>query len=269
MLRERLAWPEQRTLPARWESGRKAYYPKKYGIHRVIGALAKRLQEAGVTILTCAKMQSAENKAGRIRSVRLEHDGSMRSFAVRNLIWTSGLPSIAQLLGEDLSDYRFDPPRKTVLVNFLLRKPPNMGDLYYLYCYEPGCHTFRITNFTGYCEGAPRAGAWPITVELLLDAPLPDTESMKRLALNELKRFKVIASDENAVFSAVEPLPTGFPMPSLNNFKHLSDIRSKIAATKINNLILLGILSDENIFFQRDVLAQVWNKVMNQEELND
>ena len=269
MLRERLAWPEQRTLPPCWEAGRKAYYPKKYGIHRVVDALFERLHKAGVEILTRAQVQSLEKKAGQIGNLTLEQGGRMRTVTVRKLIWTSGLPAMAQLLGEDLSSYRFDPPRKTVLVNLLLREPPNMGDLYYLYCYEPGCYTFRITNFAGYCEGAPRAGAWPVAAEMLLDTPIPNLASIKRLALNELKRFKVIASDEDVIFSAVEPLPTGFPMPSQSNFRNLSEIRDRIAATKINNLTVLGILSEENVFFQRDVLAQVWNKIMNQEEIND
>lgn len=267
-LRDRLAWPEQRTLPAHWESGRKAYYPRKYGMYRVINALLARLQAAGVEVLTGAQVQSFEMNGGRVKSLTVEHGSSKRVISPEKIVWTSGLPAVAQLLGLDLSGYRFDPPRKTVVVNLLLRQPPNMGDLYYLYCYEPGCHTFRITNFTGYCEGAPRAGGWPVAVELLLDAPLPDAEGMKRLALDELKRFKVIASDADVIFSAVEPLTTGFPMPSVNNFRALSDMRVRIAAAKIANLTLLGILSEENVFFQRDVLAQTWSKLMNQERIN-
>lgn len=267
-LRDRLAWPEQRTLPAQWESGRKAYYPRKYGMYRVIDALLARLQASGVEVLTDAQVQSLDIADGRVKSLTVKHGSGQRQIALQKMIWTSGLPAVAQLLDLDLSGYRFDPPRKTVVVNLLLRQPPQMGDLYYLYCYEPGCHTFRITNFTGYCEGAPRAGGWPVAVELLLDAPLPDAEGMKRLALGELKRFNVIASDEDVIFSAVEPLTTGFPMPSVNNFKALSDIRARIAATKLANLTLLGILSEENVFFQRDVLTQTWNKLMQQEKNN-
>lgn len=267
-LRDRLAWPEQRTLPALWESGRKAYYPRKYGMYRVIDALCARLQATGVEVLTGAQVQSLEKADGRVKSLVVEHGGSTKQIALQNLVWTSGLPAVAELLGLNLSGYTFDPPRKTVVVNLLLRQPPRMGDLYYLYCYEPGCHTFRITNFTGYCEGAPRAGGWPVAVELLLDAPLPDTEGMRRLALDELKRFKVILSDDDVIFSAVEPLVTGFPMPSVNNFKALSDIRERISAAKLADLTLLGILSEENVFFQRDVLAQTWNKLMQQDRNN-
>ena len=267
-LRDRLAWPEQRTLPARWASGRKAYYPRKYGMYRVINALLGRLQAAGVEVITGAQVRSIEVSDERVKSLIVEHGGGMRQITSQKVVWTSGLPAVAQLLGLDLSGYCFDPPPKTVVVNLLLRQPPQMGDLYYLYCYEPGCHTFRITNFTGYCEGAPRAGGWPVAVELLLDTPLPDAEAMKRLALDELKRFKVLASDEHVIFSAVEPLATGFPMPSVQNFRALSDIRERIDAAKLSNLTLLGILSEENVFFQRDVLAQTWEKLMQKEKIN-
>lgn len=267
-LRDRLAWPEQRTLPAQYESGRRAYYPRKYGMYRVINALRARLQTAGVEVLTSAQVQSFEMNGGRLEGLTVEHGGSTRTISLEKMVWTSGLPAVAQLLGLDLSGYRFDLPRKTVVVNLLLREPPQMGDLYYLYCYEPGCHTFRITNFTGYCEGAPRAGGWPVAVELVLDAPLPDAEAMKRLALDELKQFKVITSDKDVIFSAIEPLATGFPMPSVNNFKVLSDIRTRIAVTQLDNLTLLGIMSEENVFFQRDVLAQTWSKLM-EERIND
>jgi phytoene dehydrogenase-like protein len=268
VLRDRLAWPEQRTLPVQWQSGRKSYYPRQYGIYRVINALLARLQAAGVEILTGAQVDLFDINGARVNSVTVNHGSTKRSISPQKIIWTSGLPAFAQLLGLNLSDYNFDPPRKTVVVNLLLREPPNMGDLYYLYCFEPGCHSFRITNFSNYCEGAPRANGWPLAVELLFDPPLPDVEGIKRLALEELKRFDVIASDENVTFSAVEPLAAGFPMPSLNNIKSLSNLRENISAACPFNLTMLGILSEENVFFQRDVLAQVWNKLMKQETSN-
>ena len=268
ILRDRLAWPEQRTLPVKWESGRKAYYPRKYGIYRVIDALLARLRSAGVEILTNTQVQSLEVHEGRIKYLTLDQEGRAHQITIQKMIWSSGLPAISQLLHLDLSGYRFDAPRKTVIVNLLLSQPPQMGDLYYLYCYDPGCHTFRITNFTGYCEDAPRAGGWPVSVELLMEAPLPSPSDMEHLAIKELKRFKVITSNNDVIFTAVEPLASGFPMPSVVNFKALSDMRARINALELSNLTLLGILSDENIFFQRDVLVQTWNKLM-PKELNN
>lgn len=261
-LRELLAYPEQRTLPPQWASGRKAYYPKAFGMYRIIDALQARLRAAGVEILTSAGVQSTAREQGLVRRIQVSTPQGPRSIdQVGKLLWTSGLPAAAALLGIDLREYRFDSPRKTVVVNLLLNKKPDMGDLYYIYCYEPGCHTFRVTHFGAYCEGAPRRHGHPLAVELLLDEPLPDKPAMLAMALGELQRFGVISGPGDVNFSAVEPLASGFPMPTVRNFEALADIRKRLAAMDISNLVQLGILSEENVFFQRDVLAQVWNRL--------
>lgn len=51
-LKSLLAYPEQRNLDLNLSSGRKAYYPRKYGIHRIIDALVKILKEKNVQIVT-------------------------------------------------------------------------------------------------------------------------------------------------------------------------------------------------------------------------
>jgi phytoene dehydrogenase-like protein len=260
LLRGRLAWPEQRSLPAKWESGRKAYYPRKYGIYRVIDALLSRLAAANVEVLTSAQVNAIDVLRDRVQAVEIIQGKALRTIDnVGQFVWTSGLPPIAKLLGAADPNMRFDPPRRTVIVNLLLKEPPAMGDLYYLYCYERGCRTFRVTNFSGYCENAPRSGGWPIAVELLLDAPLPSKEEMRQIALDELRLFGVIQSEELVIFSAVEELTSGFPMPSVLNFTGLTEIRSRLQNLGLSNLKLLGVMAADKVFFQRDVLAHTWN----------
>jgi hypothetical protein len=234
-------------------------------MYRVVEALNARLRAAGVEILTGAQVQSLELDKARVKILETVIGQRKITIAPETIVWTSGLPGIASLLGIGISGYRFDPPKKTVVVNLLLSKPPNMGDLYYLYCYEPDCKTFRITNFTAYCEGAPRAGGWPVAVELLMGTPLLDVDRTTLLAVSELKRFNVLQSEHDVIFSAAEQLAAGFPMPTINNFNVLSEIRGRIAAAKVSNLTVLGTLSEENVFFQRDVLMQTWRKVMEKE----
>lgn len=261
-LRERLAYPEQRTLPVEWASGRKGYYPKAYGMYRIIDALLARLQAAGVEVMTATEVSSIARTGSRVDRVTLRADGGERSIdAVGNLVWTVGLPGIANQLGLNLRDYKFDRAPKTVIVNLLLRDLPRMGDLYYLYCYEPGCRTFRITHFGAYCEGAPRAAGHPVAVELLIDEPLPAEAQLENIALDELERFGVIQGRDDVAFSAVEVLNSGFPMPSALNLRNLGDIRQRLACLGVTNLVNLGILSEENVFFQTDVLIQTWNKL--------
>lgn len=261
-VRQRIAFPEQRSLPAEWHSGRKAYYPVQYGIHRVVDALVDRLTKAGVQIVTDAQIKSLDIHGGGVKALSIASESEVREISeVGEVIWTSGLPSIAMALGLSLNSYKFDPPRRTVVVNILLNSPPKMEDLYYFYCYEPGFKTFRVTNFSAYCDGAPRNGFFPVAVELLLDSPLPERHEMSSIAVDELIRFGVIESSERVVFAASEVLASGFPMPSTRNFDSLSDIRRRIADLQLENLVLLGVMSEENVFFQRDVLAKVYEKL--------
>lgn len=263
-LRDRLAYPEQRRLPLRWASGRKAYYPKAYGMYRVIDALRKRLDRAGATFHTSTQVASIEQAGDSITSLCLQDSsGTMHKVdSIGHLVWTSGMPPLASALGLDIRGYGFDPARKTVVVNLLLQDPPAMGDLYYLYCYEPGCSTFRVTNFSAYCDGARRADGHPVAVELLLDEPLPSSDDIAKRAISELMQFGVIDAPGQVNFKAVEPLAAGFPMPSSRNFNALADIRSRIQDLEIGNLTSLGILSEEGVFFQRDVLAQTYRKLI-------
>lgn len=269
VLRDRLAWPEQRTLPTKWQSGRKAYYPRRYGIHQVIDVMLSRLRDAGVEVLLGSSLKALEREHGLIRNAVIEQGGVSRPIGpVERLIWTTGIPALAHLLGVDRPAVAFDPPRRTVVVNLLLERPPGMEDLFYLYCYEPGCHTFRVTNFAGYCDGARREGGWPVSVELLLDPPIPSPEAIGRIALSELERFGVIGSASEARFIAVEPLASGFPMPTTVNFTGLAALRDRVRAVGVRNLVPLGILSEPGVFFQRDVLAQTWNTLTGEETVH-
>ena len=263
-IRDRLAYPDQRSLPQRWASGKKAYYPRAYGMYRVIDALRQRLEKAGATILTSTQVGAMEVANGAVRGLSLQHaSGSVRRVDdLGQLVWTSGLPALGGGLGLDLQGYTFDLARKTVVVNILLKEPPAMGDLYYLYCYEQGCSTFRISNFSAYCDGAKRADGYPVAVELLLDAPLPAPQELVQIALRELMQFGVISSTEQVNFQAVETLAAGFPMPSVRNFEVLADIRARIQALELGNLTTLGILAEDKVFFQRDVLAQAYRKIL-------
>jgi len=261
-VRARLGFPEQRRLPARFASGRKGYYPKRYGMQRVIDALCTRLREHGVELMTGCTVVGVERRGDAIEGLRLSAgSGERRIDGVERVLWTTGLPAAAPLLGIDLSRLPFDRPLRTVVVNVLLRQPPRMGDLYYFYCYEPGFRTFRVTNFAAYCEGAPRAGGFPVSVELLLDAEEMARGDAVARAAHELRSFGVIDPGEEFAFARAEPLLAGFPMPSLRNSASTNAIRDEIRALGLRNFHALGILSTPGLFFQKDVLAHTYRSL--------
>lgn len=261
-LRTRLGFPDQRVLPPEFASGRKGYYPKHYGMYRVIDALKARLAKAGARILTGAQVARVEHGGGRVKSVAGTAEGKPFALEVERLCWTSGLPPLAATLGMNLSALPFDKPLRTVVVNMLIDRPLDIGDLYYFYCYDNGFDTFRVTNYAGYCPLAGRDGGIPICVELLRpDEGLPDKAALERQAADELARFGVLAPGTRILFSRAEPLVSGFPMPTLKNTGSLGAIRGWVDGLGLSNLVPLGILSRERLFFQRDVLVHVYESL--------
>jgi protoporphyrinogen oxidase len=262
-LSARLAYPEQRTLPVGRASGRKGYYPRDYGMHRVVDAFHQRLLAAGVRILTGAQIKQVGRDGARITEVDVSlRDGSERITEVGGLYWTAGLPALAPLLKISLEGLGFDRPLRTIAVNLLLDRDTRMDDLYYFYCYDAGLDTFRVTNFLGYCAHARRAGGTPICVELLTkDYDQADTRAYERQALAELERFGILAAGTRTLFAKAEPLAYGFPMPTLRNVATLHAIRERIDALGIENLVKLGILAEPRLFFQKDVVAHTFARV--------
>jgi len=269
LLGKRLAYTEQRNLPPERSSGRMGYYPRSYGMYQVIEAFRRRLLAAGARIVTNAQIRRIGLDGSRITEVEVAHNAGIEKIAdVTSLHWTAGLPALAPLLGIPLDGMAFDRPLRTIAVNLLLDRDTKMGDLYYFYCYDSGYDTFRVTNFSGYCDGARRAGGTPICVELLVDdRGHTGTEDYATQALRELTHFGVLTPGTKTLFVKAEPLAYGFPMPTSRNVSALHIIREKIEACGITNLLKLGILAEPKLFFQKDVVAHTYHKVHEQLEL--
>jgi protoporphyrinogen oxidase len=261
-LRNRIAWPEQRSLPLERASGRRAFYPARYGIYRVVAAILERLSEGGVQIRTSADISAIGKADGRVNSVTVRAGGVEEVIDnVDRVIWTTNIPLLGRQLGVDFAGLKNDKPLKTVIVNLVVdRVPEGMGDLYYFFCYEPGFRTFRVTNYVNYSAGAPRNGGWPIGVELLVSEEEAASADLAALAASEYERFG-ISPGAKVLFAKAEILDSGFPMPTVNNIHSLRTIRNRIGELKLQNLDVVGILAEDNLFFQTDVLADAYRKV--------
>lgn len=266
-VRERIAFPEQRSLPSSWGSGRRAFYPRKYGIHRVVDAIVARLRSAGARIVTSAQPVALETANHGICTVVVDHAGGERErIAVDRLFWTASPLALARLLGVDTSCFAFDHLRPTWIVNLLLRDRPLMGDLYYFFNYSPEFDTFRVTNYSAYCDGAPRNDRFPVAVELLLaDGAAP--AGVAAQAVDELVRFGIIERSGEATFAAATRLAAGIPLLTAANMSSMAGLHAAIESSSHPNLEVLGMMSHRGIFFQRDVLADVWRCVLEQQTL--
>ncbi len=258
-IRARVGFPEQRNLPPRWASGKRGYYPAEYGMYRIIDALVRRLTDAGVEMLTNHQVKRLVRDGARIRSIELAAGSSARRIDDPGVVvWTTGLPPLATLLDVPMPQ-GFDAPLRTVVVNMLIDRPLDIGDLYYFYCYDGEFDTFRVTNYAGYCAGAARNGLIPICVELLTADRASGPAEFEQQARRELESFGVLAPGSTIRFARAEILSYGFPMPTVRNIRALDEMRSAIRGLRLENLLSVGILSESGIFFQRDVLAHTFN----------
>ncbi len=261
VLRDCIAWPEQRTLPHERSSGRKAIYPVRYGMYRLVDAIVRRIQEAGAQLYARADVMAVEKGDGRVAAVTIRRNGrEERVENVARLIWATSIPPLGRHLGVDCADVKPDPPLKTIVVNMVVDRPPRaMGDLYYFFCYDPRFHTFRLTNFANYCRGAGRNGGFPVSMELLMTEETAANSDLEAIAIEEYGRFGF--SDSTVLFAKAERLDSGFPMPTVNNVHGLRAIRNRIRAMNLGNVQLVGILAEDNLFFQTDVLADAYRKL--------
>lgn len=262
LLRDRIAWSDQRTLPMERASGKRALYPVKYGIHRVVDAILSRLESAGARVVLGAEVAAVDTRGSCVRSVALRCGRDVETIDdVAQLVWSANVPALCRLLGEP-SPPSGDRPLRTVVANLVVdRVPEAMGDLYYFFCYDRGFHTFRVTNFINYCRGAARHGGYPVCVELLM----PDKETvgvdLTQLATGEYRRLGMTDRETKILFAAAEKLDAGFPMPSIANVDRLRAQRDAIRRRGLSNVVLVGMLAEDHLFFQTDVLADAYEKL--------
>jgi protoporphyrinogen oxidase len=263
LLRARIAYPEQRRLPLRYASGRYSVYPKAFGAWRLVDAVVKKLQAAGVRILTRTELSGLERAGSRISRISLRGPGGVTTVdEPADVYWTAGVTALAKALGLPSGAAPFEAPKIPAVVNLLIDHPPRLDDLYYFWGFDPNFRSFRVTNFTSYSPGAPRRGGWPIALEFFLGPEEPrDEAALVALALRELGALGAVDERTRVLFHAGHALPVGFPILSLANRRTLEATRGEILEQDLRNLAITGIQSEWGVVFQPDVLAHAWRTV--------
>ena len=258
ILKSKLGYPEQRNLELSLSSGRKAFYPKNYGIHKIVDSLVDKLEKKNVKIL-CNSQITKLNCHDKIDSIQINNNQAIDN--IDKFIWSGNLFSLSKLLGIEHSG-EYDKPPKTTVTNILIDKKLNrIEDVYYIYCYDKNMSTFRVTPYYNYCEGSKRAGGYPVAIEMLIYEDIDDIEKITSQAIQEIKKMGLVDENANILFRKSEVLKNGFPRPTINNMNAITNIRNKIQNKKITNMINIGILAEKNLFFQTDILIDLFNKL--------
>jgi protoporphyrinogen oxidase len=260
LLRARIAYPNQLSLPVRRENTQKALYPRRFGMATFMDKLRQRLLDLGVRIMTDTTLERLTAEAGKIQEVVLkESTGDRVSILSDYLLWTIGWAGLAHTMRIDMSDLEFQKGPEMLFINLLFDQPPKMDRLYYFYCYDEGFGTFRVTNYSNYCPAAGASGKYPVCVEfwpskLGFKPRELSQEDAQKIALHELGKFGVIGEQHKVLFAKVEGGAGAFPLPTVKNRSSLKEIRRRVEQRVAANLTVVGVMADDGLFFVPDVL---------------
>lgn len=178
-VRTKVAWPDQRTLPAKYQSGLASFYPKK-GMRHLVSRAVERLTSMGVAFLDRSEVES---------------------LTAGPYLWAAGLKSAADKLRVD---WRATPARRVSMIATTYSDPDDLdpSPLHYAYSYESGDEVFRTTWYDAVIRGDTR-----VTAEYI---ECPMEELRKRTTAIE-------RANENIRVHGIVDLGPCIPVPTVEN----------------------------------------------------
>jgi protoporphyrinogen oxidase len=263
MLRSKIAFPDQRDLPALRPQNQRALYPKKFGFKNVIDKIKAELEDSGVNFLMENKIEGIKyDESVKSITIKDERTGNTKVVdSIRTLFWGAGMPPLAKHLGISLAGVMPDKRQATHFIYLFLDHPPNMDDLYYFYCFDEGYNSFRVTNYSSYCAGANTGKGYPICIEYWPPENALSDEELIASAQEELVKMGILDDDSQVLHSTIRPGGSP-PIPSVANLDSLNQLRESISNKGISNLVLTGMLAGKNTFFIPEVLTDAYTKIL-------
>jgi protoporphyrinogen oxidase len=263
-----LAWPDQRTLPAHFSSGRRSFYPRAGGMQTWLDAALAFLLDNGVEIRTRSRVVSC-HVSGRSGSL-LEISGpdSTESLECQLLIWTIGRSALI----ESLVNVPFmdrtpvhavpDPPMRTWLVHMVIEGAlPLLGDLHYVFDHSDGSLVHRLTNYAAFCTEMASPEYPKISIELL--DPLNKLKDEKSAIDQALSSVEIPAGidREMIMFSKGIDIGRGYPVPS-KAFNNRAQVEGEyLESLGLDNVLVMGSKPELGVFFQGEVLQDAWERI--------
>lgn len=271
LIRKRFGFPDQMKLPNELKNSQVGLYPKKFGMDGLISRIRDILISRGVKIHLNSEITEFKVQKNMIRSVVLEKNN--KTFAIdkiNRVTWTIPIFLLKTLLKTGQTQIlKMDPPRKQQNVYLLLKKPPQMGDLYYFFCLENNFKTFRVTNYFNYCPNAlrPVGGKYPSSYPICVELHFSNTENIKpgellEQTIAELLQFGVINSKKDIVFSMEGNHAAGFPVLTNTNIESQSILKKSVEEARPYNLTISGQEPDKGIFFFHEIIEKMYKTIV-------
>ena len=255
-LRNIFAFPNQENIPEILTSGVKSYYPKNLGIYVFIKNIKEYLVNHGVRIIEDTGVSIVDKKSSSIELLKIGE----QNINVNQVFWTAGLLPLASFIGQKVDYSKMDQPRSTIIVNLVFNQRLKSDKNYYQYNLDPLSDFYRVTLYQNFTSD--EAGYFKATIELISDiSDFASDQNIVSAVMEDLRKMTLIGESHVLLFSAVETLAYGFPRPSLKNEVALDIIRDDCRGY-YKNLINLGLNSKKGLFFYRDILKDVYLKIL-------
>ncbi|MBE0471251.1 MAG: NAD(P)-binding protein [Methyloprofundus sp.] len=171
------------------------------------------------------------------------------------LVWTAPLPLLGKLLGLPSEPMTGLTWRRGDLYHFVF-DTPFLSDLYYVMCYQPDLHSYRITLYSNFNPG--KAG-YHCTVEVVRGFE-EDTLPVELIEA-ELREMGLVQG--KLIHSQVSVLKTGFPVNSIL-FGEQTAALASLLESHAPRLVLAGKNASRQ-FFMKDVINQVFDLLKDKE----
>jgi protoporphyrinogen oxidase len=252
-----IAFENQLNMPAEFVADKSAWYPKKHGIFNYISALEQELLELNVTILKGTSIDVVETNENNTLDLISNTKGTFNE--VDKLVWTSGISSCFNTVIKQPINLAYHPPVKTCFVNIKLKEKPKVKGLFYVYVLEASFISHRLSCPFSFCENAYEDGTYNLAVEVILKQTLTDGEIEERV-IKELGIMKVIDKSD-ILFQQTEHITGGYPTLTLQNIMSAEFLKESIQTTYPTQIELFGLMSKENLFFQVDILRDLYHSI--------
>jgi hypothetical protein len=249
-LQDRVAYPDQCSLPQLYKHNKKSLYSSHRGAVDFVEGLVKICGQAGIGIEPNTKVLSIDMNH---RSIDLEFEGNKQTVRFRYLLSCVGTTVTKTLVTGDRPKNR--NRLKYRLVHLVLKSPMKIGACYY-YSHDVDSVVFRITNYAAF---SGRNNDNRVSVEVIGAENLSDQLLLKTVEL-ELVRSQLIEINSIEDSICLSNL-YGYPIPTVETFNQFNLDDLELREHEQTGLVTCGLGVRGGLFFQNEILKDVISKI--------
>lgn len=253
------AFPDQTNYPEQFMQKKRTFYPNEIGVDSAISAYANSVKNDGVKILTNTQICDLTITKNRINSITItSNDGKTKTISTDQVICTIPQIYLSNLLFPNDLPVKFDPPKHTKILNLVTNEKPNSKKLSWILSHG---HEFihRISFPNNYSENI-NIGDYKVCVECVFNNTISE-QNLKTDVIQFLLDCGLLSDESKILFTDVVNAPGGFPTLSLQNINTIEAFNNRVSDRELENLVNIGILSDEDMFFQFDLIKNGYEKI--------